>query len=418
MSQAVQRATLALRCVCANLPHLAGLAHAVELVEDPRIETAAVTPSGLILLNPEWVSLLSLPDATFVMAHELLHLALKHHSRSELNVDPWLANVAADCVINDMLCQDLGMEVPCNGVHFYGARHLSTEEMIIRLQSESDLKDMNRPAWTDPGRASNEPTALGESLVAAGLAQAEALREEDDRYCGHDLISRSQEAEWYPEATQRAALVRAAAEKVLPLAALRESLAACHRQGTLPGRHSSVVEALKTHYRPPWEMAVQKWMETTVPSGRTWARASRRGAHRTDVVLPGRSRQGWTLNLVLDTSGSMTMIQSYVLGVIASFCEAMNIGDIRVLQCDTEVSVDERISPEQLSRYTLSGYGGSDMSPAMLRLAQEPEVEAAVVITDGYINYPPSAPYRVLWALTSHHRFRPGYGAVIPLLNK
>ncbi len=65
----------------------------------------------------------------------------------------------------------------------------------------------------------------------------------------------------------------------------------------------------------------------------------------------------------------------------------------------------------------MSGYGGSDMTPALLALAQDPRVTAAVVITDGDITYPREPmPYAVLWVLPrAQPSFDPPYGRVITM---
>lgn len=57
------------------------------------------------------------------------------------------------------------------------------------------------------------------------------------------------------------------------------------------------------------------------------------------------------------------------------------------------------------------------MSPAMWHLARDPEVEAAIVLTDGDIDYPNRPmPYEVLWVLTRQNRyFKPNYAQVIIL---
>jgi predicted metal-dependent peptidase len=81
------------------------------------------------------------------------------------------------------------------------------------------------------------------------------------------------------------------------------------------------------------------------------------------------------------------------------------------LQCDTRVTHDDWVDPEELARYPIAGGGGSDMSPEMRHLAGDPEVEAVLVITDGDISCPSETPpYVVLWALTQESSFDPGYG--------
>jgi predicted metal-dependent peptidase len=116
--------------------------------------------------------------------------------------------------------------------------------------------------------------------------------------------------------------------------------------------------------------------------------------------MPGRKRHSWMLNVVLDTSASMSDEVPFALGAIADFCDVTGVDEIRLVQCDTVVTSDEVLSPNELADYQVSGYGGSDLTPALLALAEDPRVTAAVVITDGDIGYPSEpVPYAVLWAL-------------------
>ena len=80
---------------------------------------------------------------------------------------------------------------------------------------------------------------------------------------------------------------------------------------------------------------------------------------------------------------------------------------------------DDVIDPSELQRFRVKGGGGSNMSPSLRMLAEDPDVEAVVVITDGDIDFPDEEmPYNVLWALTEPSyadNFEPGYGRVIVL---
>ncbi len=175
------------------------------------------------------------------------------------------------------------------------------------------------------------------------------------------------------------------------------------------------LEAIATAYRPPWQLAVQHWLDAVAPGPRTFARPSRRGADREDIVLPGRKREGWTLHIVLDTSGSMTGTLPHVLGLIASFCEGAGVSDVHIVQCDVGVTSNDWVDVTALARFRVAGFGGSDMSPAMEQLAGDPEVAAVLVLTDGYIRYPEAEPpYAVLWGLVDgHEAFSPPYGTVV-----
>src|SRR5439155_14486271 len=103
---AAANAVRALRLVSATLPHLSGLCHSVRVKVTKKYPVAAIGASGLMLVNPTVFSEAPLPDLVFVVAHELMHLALDTFGRSG-NADPYLVNVAHDYVINDILSVEL-----------------------------------------------------------------------------------------------------------------------------------------------------------------------------------------------------------------------------------------------------------------------------------------------------------------------
>ncbi|ETR66155.1 MAG: hypothetical protein OMM_13169 [Candidatus Magnetoglobus multicellularis str. Araruama] len=115
--------------------------------------------------------------------------------------------------------------------------------------------------------------------------------------------------------------VRNAAGKANSLELIEKTINNDFNRGHNPGDDEITVKALKSNYSPPWEMALQHWMDSITPGSRTYYRPSRRGANRKDIVLPGRKREGWILHIVLDTSGSMENEFSKILAIIASFCE-------------------------------------------------------------------------------------------------
>jgi predicted metal-dependent peptidase len=123
------------------------------------------------------------------------------------------------------------------------------------------------------------------------------------------------------------------------------------------------------------------------------------------------------LNVIIDTSGSMTEEIPRALGAIADFCEAVAVDQIRLLQCDVAVTSDEQLSPMELAHYQVTGYGGSDLSPAMELLAADPQVRAAAIITDGDVQYPPDPmPFAVLWVVPpGSSSFHPSYGRVVTM---
>ena len=400
----VDRLERGLRMVTVPFPHLAGLVAAARVTLDDRLPTIGVFASGRMTANPDWVRRLRDNELVFVLAHEMLHLALRTHDRAK-GADPLEFNYAHDYIINDILRTELGMPVPANGLDMPGAREKSAEEIVLDMRRNQGAQTKTR-VWN--GEATSAGRVFGPGGRAGRSEQA------------GDALDAVAEAEMYPEDAEEA---RARAERVREMAAKALGLAramglAKGLRGTDPGATSQTVLALRGLYRTPWELALQRWIESVAPGDRTFSRPSRRGAEREDVVLPGRRREGWILNIVLDTSGSMTDEIPPALGTLAEFCDAAAVDQVRLVQCDAAVTSDELLDPHELAERRIEGYGGSDLSPALRHLAQDQHVRAVVVITDGDIAYPPEPmPYDLLWLVPARagSPFAPPYGRVVAM---
>ncbi|MFZ2897456.1 MAG: VWA-like domain-containing protein [Saprospiraceae bacterium] len=429
----LNQAKLALQNVLISMPHLAGLVETIKLQAEPRISTAGIFASGRLVFNPEWFDQLSLREATFILAHELMHLMLLTHSRMDKGNAP-VFNVAHDLIINNLLENELEMRTPANGLTYrdYLPRQYWNDferdmplETLAALLQQPDSKDIRRAsAWLSVKQKTSD-TALATALK--DLVSVPSLPNEQP-FEGMDALTPQMELEWYPEETWEALRTKAqqTEEKVYESIGTKDLLERVESgfqgqgRGNESGAYQYTYEALKTHYNPPWQMALQQWMEATSPGPRSYARPSRRGQYP-DFVRPGKTREGQTLHIVLDTSGSMSNVLPKALGVIGSFCSLMQIETIHIIQCDTAVTADEWVDTSQLGSFQIGGFGGSDMSAAMQRLAEDQEVERAIVITDGFINYPQtSMPYEVLWVLTANYNsyargFSPPYGQCIQI---
>ena len=408
---------------------MSGLYHSVRLKVTKKYPVAAIGASGLMLVNPTVFSEAPLPDLVFVVAHELMHLALDSFGRTG-NAEPRLVNIAHDYVINDILSVELHRDVPLGGLVRHGARQESLESLVAELARNGG--GGNADSWTvarkkKPKRVKKPKTAMQEDLEKAGLLPPEPDEPEDeddeDNYPHGDTITAEEEAELEPELgpKERSATrerVRREAVRAVSLKELREQMdkATGHGSGADAGATRTLMDAVTTAYQPPWQLALQHWLDAVSPGPRSYARPSRRGADRADgVILAGRKREGWALHVVMDTSGSMLNTLPRILGLLAAFCEGAGVNQVHIMQCDVGVTANEWIDPAELSSYKVTGFGGSDMSPAMDELSDDPEVNAVLVLTDGMISYPrEEPPYSVLWGLVDGYAgFHPPYGTVV-----
>ncbi len=246
-----------------------------------------------------------------------------------------------------------------------------------------------------------------------------------DNHQGHDVREADEELSLFPETSpeelkKQENIILETVKNVAEVKLLSDMLQQSNRHGMGgygTGNLSWEVKVINDNYAVPWERALQRWMDANAPRTRNWTSASRRLGDRRDICLPGRTRNGWTAYFVLDTSGSMIWILPRMLGALATFCQNNNVEMVRLLQCDTEICFDEIVEVENLNTVQMYGGGDNDMSPAMERLAEDSEVQAVVVLTDGYgVLHPEYVPYDVLWVLPEpNYSFSPSYGTVIPM---
>jgi predicted metal-dependent peptidase len=400
-----------LRMVTVPLPHLAGLAAAVRVNLDWRVPTMGIFASGRLLVNPGFTARLKDSELVFVLAHELLHLALRTHDRAR-GSGRLEFNYAHDYIINDILRAELGFaSIPAGGLDMPGARERSAEDIVIEMRRNADLMPSRTQVF--------EGTQTSVRQILGGGQSGNDSRQPNDD--AGDVLADEKEREMFPADAEDQARQKTAIDEItargLSLAAAMKALKG-RGNGNSGGAMNATITALRGQLRPAWQSALQKWIESSSPGERTFTRLSRRNAERSEIVLPGRRRESWMLNVVLDTSGSMTEEIPLALGAIADFCDAAGVDQIRIIQCDTTVTSDETVSPEELATFFVSGFGGSDLSPAMLALAEDPQVSAAVIVTDGEIAFPSDPmPYGVLWVLPARNTgsFNPPYGRVVAM---
>ncbi|MFD9356256.1 hypothetical protein [Streptomyces sp. NPDC060031] len=350
----------ALNWFVSSYPLLGGLAAGLEIVADAElarsqgIAIAAVSASaGEIYVNP----LRTFTDGEwrFILAHEMLHAALRHGERRGAR-DPYLHNVAADYVVNGWLVEMGVGEMPEGLLHDPALKDLSVEEVYDRITT--DLRRMRRLATL---RGKGLGDILGEPLPHPGSGPYSDL---DGFY--------------------RRALVQGF------------DLHAYGERGLLPAGLIQEIRAL-AHPPVPWDARLARWFDEYVPrpvAVRSYARPARRQASTPDIPRAGRyfppeEIARCTFGVVLDTSGSMNAaLLGKALGAIASYARARDVTAARVVFCDAAPYDAGYLPPSEIAgRVRVRGRGGTELQPGidLLQRAEDfPPGAPVLVITDGW----------------------------------
>lgn len=176
---------------------------------------------------------------------------------------------------------------------------------------------------------------------------------------------------------------------------LAQSLALSEMCGTCPGWFKSHTEKMLGSSHTDWRTLLRRFLTRTVPQGQTYTRPSRRHCHRRDVIMPARRSRGASDGLILaDTSGScFAEIQASVLPEIEKIMTTMRASSVVLMQCDTQITAERKFSAfdfplRMASAPDWQGGGGTDLNPALRKIAQErAKYRWLVIVTDFYWGY-------------------------------
>ncbi|MGW7465885.1 vWA domain-containing protein [Streptomyces xantholiticus] len=371
----------ALNWFVSSYPLLGGLAAGLSVVADAElaraqgISIAAVSSAaGEIYINP--LRTFTDEEWRFILAHEMLHAALRHGDRCGPR-DPYLFNVAADYVVNDWLVRMHVGDMPEGLLYDPELKDLSVEEVYDRIAT--DLRRRRRFA-TLRGKGSGD--ILGEPLPHTA---ARPYTDLDDFY--------------------RRGLVHGF------------DLHRYGERGLLPAGLVEEIRAL-AHPPVPWDARLARWFDEYVPRPepvRSYARPARRQASTPDIPRAGRyfppeETPRCTFGVVLDTSGSMnSALLGKALGAIASYAEARDVPAARVVFCDAAPYDAGYVPPTEIAgRVRVRGRGGTELQPGidLLHRADDfPPTAPVLVITDGWCD---------ILRIRREHAFLIPQGAALP----
>jgi predicted metal-dependent peptidase len=359
LTQLISASLLRLRM---KSPFFGTLAMFAQFVPSTTIPSAA-TDGRDIFFNPEFLAALPRAQQDGVLLHELIHAALLHPSRlREREPERW--NIAADIVVNGMILQQQGVELPPGGLRDEKLEHLSVEEVYELLRSSTP----NRHQLTNP-----------DLLVNSGTASDAPTPQQSHRLDNsqRELLA----AHWRQAIQQATAISRTTQWGKLPLGIERE------------------FEAL-VNPQLDWKAHLWRYLVQTPNDFQSF---DRRFIGR-GLYLEALQGESIRVYLAIDTSGSVNqktldLFMSEVIGILGAYPHLEC--DLYYVDCEADgpysIVFNDPLPPPQ-------GGGGTSFVPFFDRVSEtwDGHTQAiCIYLTDGYGEFPADIPVLpTLWVVT------------------
>lgn len=353
------------------------------------------TDGKRIFFHPQWVHDHTLDENLFVVCHEVMHKALGHIWRLH-GLDMRIANIAADIIVNELLCREGVGVMPKEGIRDTKLFEQGggTFEGVYPLVRDKYFQP--KP----PGQQGQGPGQPGQGQPQPGQGDG-----------APDLMDKMVEPDASMSQSERDA---AEAEAKMELAG---AIQAAKMRGKLPGHIARVVEDV-LNPKTNWKEALRRFFTESANEYRTWAKPNRRFASQ-GIYMPGLAGERMGVALIgNDASGSINQAAyDRACGEIRKVVEDTRPTRVEVGVFDTRIC-EEHVFEEGDEVY-LKAYagGGTNFAPVAEWAKTKEDAALLLILTDGHCNSfgtPPDVP--VLWGLLGDNcrkNFEPPYGDVI-----
>ena len=392
----------------------------LKLVADPRVPTAEVDGRS-IFYNEGFIARLTREETIFLLAHEVLHVALGHHLRRG-DRDPQGWNAAGDYVIN-LLLQQAGFTVIEGGLLNPGFAGWSTErvyKLVMDLAEQALAESLKTPTGAPGGpQAQGSPPAGGleppppPPAPAGGEPTLQDYIPEGAGGSVQDMMGEDGTPLSQAERSQKEGELSVTLRQALQAQGLVQGVGASTRA------FSRAVESRPAGFDARTELADF----LTVTIGRddyAWSRPNPRYL-AAGVCLPSLSASQALVDVIvaIDTSGSVTpSLLSFMAGVCEDLFAAYPQTVLRVVYCASEVRSTEELTlhdcPVTLSQ--AQGGGGTRFNPVFEWVTQNGYHPTFLLYMTDLAGPEPEDPgYPVVWLAISSIFPTPPFGRRIDL---
>ena len=346
-----------------------------------------------LFYNPSAIAKLHHSELVFLLAHEVLHPALQHHTRRGER-DPKIWNMACDYAINPLLI-DAGLHPPAGVLQELRFRRMSAEQIYAVIAQEGGQRssppsnggssDTTSSQEGSPRNSNDSQGAPTPQVPETPGGYGQVLDVPNTEAAGAAATPeqiREQEREWR--------------------IAVQEAQWAAKMAGKCPIGVERAVKAAEQSW-VNWKEALRRCFSETLATDYTWSRPNRRFIG-SGLYLPGMRKEGaGELAIGIDCSGSIAnRTLSLFAAELAALVEENYPERVHVLYFDSEVQRVDVFEFGQPIQLAPKGGGGTDFRTVFTYLETEQiQPHAVVFLTDLCGRFPEQEPHwPVIWAST------------------
>lgn len=359
-NEVVTQLTRARTGLVLDAPFFGMLALRLQLVEEPKIPTAAVDGKH-IFYNPEFIAKQSYEETKTLIGHEVMHCVFEHIGRRG-DREPRRWNQAGDFVINDVLV-DSGFTPIKGWLHNKAYAGMTTDHVYEMLPPN------------DGNGGAGDPL--------------------DDCQDGAPDDAAVNNVDW------KIATVQAAQ--------------AAQAMGKLPGKLARFIDEL-TNPKVDWRAMLQRFISETSKNDYSWQRPNKRFLGQGFYLPTLHSETMGEIVVAIDTSGSIDQATLNAFGSeIKAIVQTSRPSKTIVIYCDSEVNHVDEFGPNDELHFEMHGGGGTAFKPVMDYVTENNITPVCLVyLTDLYGDHKFAAPdYPVLWCCTTD--VVASFGETIPI---
>jgi predicted metal-dependent peptidase len=347
-----------------------------ETVEVPTMGVNTSFKGFNLYYNKDFTNKLKQSEVNFVIIHEIFHLIFDHYARTTKEYDRELSNVAQDMIINNIIVNEIvrrtrsgnfSVTIPtdkkgnnsCLFIPKEYEGHRTFEylyDWLLEKQKENQKQEGNQDGESQDGKSNYGKNGA------------------DDIDC-YDLKSVFDNMEKGEQVTIDKHLEDSIPQE-LKRQMVKDILDKIKARGLSDGDFETILGQLRKP-KKDYLKSIKKGISHLKGQlkSKTWSKGNRK-----NLPLKGFKKYSTKINVVLDTSGSMSGYFEKILSYVFQ-----NDIEINMIQCDTRIHDMGCIKTKsQFKKLIIKGLGGTLLQPSIDYIAEKYNKFATVILTDGY----------------------------------